>query len=204
MKKLYFFIFWDFERSFSRFFLKICQWCCQNWILHPQRNVLRKNVFVEKNYNFMSLSHIERKKSGFCRNCSGLNVKLAFYLSIGIFWGERSLTEFLFSNYDIWTMSEHFFSAFCRKFLGRGIQNCNLHIDRKFLRKISFSSVEKPFLSFPFGKNNLKRSFGNLLFLHFSDNGWKFFSQLPQKFRRSCQNRIMHLRRKNLKKKRLF
>ena len=67
MKNWYFFIFSDFERSFSRFFLKICQRCCQNWFLHPQRNVLWKNVFVEKNYNFLSLSHIGEKGMDFVK-----------------------------------------------------------------------------------------------------------------------------------------
>ena len=116
MKNWNCFIFSDFERSFSRFFLKNCQWCCQTWILHPQRIVLWKNVFVEKNYNFLSLSHIERKKIGFCRNCSGLNVKFAFYLSIGIFWGERSLLEIFF--FKLWPLDNErtFFLISVEKF----------------------------------------------------------------------------------------
>ena len=73
------------------------------------------------------------------------------------------------------------FSALCQKKLGRGFQNCSLHIDRKILRKILFSSMEKPFFSFFFGKNRLKRStcLGNYCF--------SFFQIMTESFSANCQ-----------------
>ena len=147
MKNWYFFIFSDFERSFSRFFLKICQWCCQNWFLHPQRNVLWKNVFVEKNYNFLSLSHIERKKLDFVETVLAWMSNLHSTCPLEYF-EEKGLCWKLFFQIMTFGQWANFFSDFCRKVLGRGIQNCNLHINRKFLRKVSSLQWKNPFFLF--------------------------------------------------------
>ena len=179
MKNWYFFIFSDFERSFSRFFLKICQWCCQNWFLHPQRNVLWKNVFVEKNYNFLSLSHIERKKLDFVETVLAWMSNLHSTCPLEYF-EEKGLCWKLFFQIMTFGQWANFFSDFCRKVLGRGIQNCNLHVDRKFLRKISFSSVEKPFFSFPCGKKNLTRSF------HLGTYCFRIFLIMAENFSANC------------------
>ena len=126
-------------------------------------------------------------------------------------------------------MSE-FFSILCRKTSRRGIQNINLRTHRNFLRNfLHFFSGEFFFFSFSEKQRSLsviwqtflarlsilhlksrKKIFeenflsGKLVFFLFFDNEWMFFSQLPKKYRWSCQNPIMHLQRKNLNKKKLF
>ena len=94
MKSVYFFNFFGLWAVFFRvFFRNFVNGVVKTELCIPMGTFCGKTIFSWKNYNFMSLSHIERKKIGFCRNCSGLNVKFAFYLSIEIFWGERSLLE---------------------------------------------------------------------------------------------------------------
>ena len=112
--------------------------------------------------------------------------------------------QFLISH-RLWTRSE-LFLALCRKFFGRGIQICNLHIHRKLFRKILLFFQWRIFLFFSrtisevhqssgkffqlgcqycilhrgiffFEENYLS---GKLMFCLFSDNDRKIFGQLPE------------------------
>ena len=55
--------FWD---NFSRFFSKLCRWCCQNWMLHPQRSALWK-IFFEKITIFYHCRTLKEKRLDFVK-----------------------------------------------------------------------------------------------------------------------------------------
>ena len=79
--KLYNF-FPDFELFFSRCFSKICNGVAKTEFCIRRGTFCVKTVVLWKNYNFLSLSHIVGKKTGFCQKSSGLNVKTAFYVAL--------------------------------------------------------------------------------------------------------------------------
>ena len=119
----------------------------------PEERFEEKQFFSKKKTIFLSLSHIEVKKiwiflsklfSHECQNCI-LRVH-SNNLKREIFVG-----QFLISH-CLWTRSE-LFLALCRKLFGCGIQNCNLHIHRKVLRKILFFFHWRIFFFFLLGRS---------------------------------------------------
>ena len=216
-----------FELIFPRFFSRICRWCCQNRIPHPQRNALLKKTFLRKNH-FLSLSHIEGKKDWilskrFSHECQNCIQRVA-----SNFLRRRIIVEILFFKLWLSTISE-LFSALWRKTLGRGIQNCKLHIHRKFLRKILFFSSKENFFFPSRTFSEVHQSSGNFFswvvntafyisekifwgegfvwefnVFPFPDKDRKFSSQLPKKFQRSCQNHLKHLQTELQRKKCFF
>ena len=61
-KCIFFQLFRTLSCFFPGLFSKLCQWCCQNWTLHPHGNVLWKNNFFLKKLQFyVIVAHWKKK-----------------------------------------------------------------------------------------------------------------------------------------------
>ena len=146
-KLILFYLFGFWAKFFQVFFWKFVNGVVKTDFCIPRGTFCGKTFLLKKIIIFVIVAHW-KKKDWILSKLFWLECQICI---LPVHWNflRRKVLDGI-SFFNLWPLDNEriFFSDFCRKVLGCGIQNCNLHINRKFLWKVYFLQWKNLFFLF--------------------------------------------------------